>query len=81
MHSVRKADSRKAKPGGISSYPEAPMLRYSLLFLLIALLAGIFGFTSIAGTSYLVAKVCFFVFIVLFVLSLIFGRRGPVDVV
>ena len=50
------------------------MLRYSLIFLLIALLAGVFGFTTIAGTTYLVAKICFFVFLVLFVLSLFMGR-------
>ena len=50
------------------------MLRYSLLFLLIAVLAGVFGFTNVAGTSYVVAKVCFFVFLVLFVVSLFFGR-------
>ena len=56
------------------------MLRYSLVFLLVALLAGVFGFTEVAGTSYFVAKICFFVFLILFVLSLIMGRRGPVDV-
>jgi uncharacterized membrane protein YtjA (UPF0391 family) len=50
------------------------MLRYSLLFLLIALVAGLFGFDLISGMSYLFAKVMFFVFLVLFVVSLFFGR-------
>ncbi len=52
------------------------MLRYSLLFLLIALLAGVFGFTTVAGVSYGFAKILFFLFLVIFVLSLFMGRRA-----
>ena len=51
------------------------MLRWSLIFLIVALLAGIFGFTEVAGPSYLIAKVLFFVFLVLFVVSLLMGSR------
>ena len=57
------------------------MLRWALVFLIVALLAGLFGFTDIMGTSYLIAKVLFFVFLVLFVLSLLMGRRSTRDVV
>lgn len=58
------------------------MLRYSLIFLLIALVAGVFGFTEVAGGSWLIAKVLFFMFLVLFVVSLFFGgRRAPAEVV
>lgn len=57
------------------------MLRYSLVFLLIALIAGMFGFTPIAGVSYLFAKVLFFVFLVLFVASLFLDRGRPSEVV
>ena len=57
------------------------MLRYSLVFLLIALMAGLFGFNLIAGASYLFAKVLFFVFLVLFVASLFLGRGRPSEVV
>jgi len=57
------------------------MLRWSILFLVVALLAGLFGFTEVAGTSYLIAKVLFFVFLVLFVVSLIMGTRTTRDVV
>lgn len=46
------------------------MLSWSVLFLIIALVAGILGFTSIAGTSLAIAKIIFFVFLVLFVVSL-----------
>jgi uncharacterized membrane protein YtjA (UPF0391 family) len=57
------------------------MLRYSLVFLLVALIAGLFGFDIVAGTSYLFAKVLFFVFLVLFVVSLFFNRSAPSPVV
>lgn len=54
------------------------MLNWALAFLLIAILAGIFGFTSIAGTAIGFAKILFFIFLVLFVVSLLFGRgRKP----
>ena len=52
------------------------MLYWSLVFLIIALLAGLFGFGLIAGTSYAIAKVLFFVFLVIFVISLIMGFAG-----
>ena len=55
------------------------MLGWALTFLVIALIAGMFGFGMIAGTSYAIAKVLFFVFLVLFILSLIAGGiRRPV---
>jgi uncharacterized membrane protein YtjA (UPF0391 family) len=55
------------------------MLGLALTFLLIALLAGLFGFGLVAGTSYTIAKVLFFVFLVLFILSLVSGSvRRPV---
>ncbi len=55
------------------------MLRYALLFLLLALIAGLFGFDLISGMSYLFAKVMFFVFLVLFVVSLFFGRGSTAN--
>lgn len=57
------------------------MLRWSLVFLIVALLAGLFGFTPIAGASYEAAKILFFVFLVLFVVSLLFDTRSPQDIV
>ena len=53
------------------------MLRWALLFLVIALISALFGFTNLAGTSMWAAQILFFVFLVLFVVSLIFGRRRP----
>ena len=55
------------------------MLRWSLMFLVFGLIAAVLGFTTIAGTAIGIAKILFFVFCILFVLSLLFGglRRGP----
>ena len=55
------------------------MLSWALTFLVIALIAGVLGFGVIAGTAAEIAKILFLVFLVLFVVSLIFGRtRTPV---
>ncbi len=54
------------------------MLRIAILFLVIALIAALFGFTTIVGTSLEAAKIVFFVFIVLAVLSFLGGMfRAP----
>ena len=56
------------------------MLRLAILFLVIALLAALFGFGLIANMTYDVARIFFFVFIVLAVLSFLGGmlRTPPV---
>jgi uncharacterized membrane protein YtjA (UPF0391 family) len=51
------------------------MLRWALIFLVVAVVAGILGFGGIAGTAAGIAQFLFFLFIVLFVVALIFGRR------
>jgi uncharacterized membrane protein YtjA (UPF0391 family) len=53
------------------------MLRWALLFLIIALIAGAFGFWGLEGTAMWIAEVLAIVFLVMFVLSLAMGRRGP----
>ena len=52
------------------------MLSWAVTFLIIALIAGVLGFTAAAGTAAWIAKVLFLVFIVLFIVSLISGRRA-----
>jgi len=49
------------------------MLYYALIFLLIAVVAAAFGFGGIAGMAVEFARVLFFVFLVLFVVSLVAG--------
>jgi uncharacterized membrane protein YtjA (UPF0391 family) len=51
------------------------MLYWAAVFFVIALLAAVFGFGGIAASAVGVAKVLFFVFLILAVISLIFGRR------
>jgi uncharacterized membrane protein YtjA (UPF0391 family) len=53
------------------------MLYWAAVFFVIALLAAVFGFGGIAASAVGVAKVLFFVFLILAVVSLIFGRRVP----
>lgn len=54
------------------------MLAWALVFLVIALIAGVFGFEIIETGAANVALILFFVFLVLFVISLIAGyRRRP----
>ena len=50
------------------------MLQYSILFLIVALVAAFLGFGVVAGTAALIAKICFVIFLVLFIVSLISGR-------
>lgn len=47
------------------------MLYWALVFLLVAILAAVFGFGGIAVASAGIAKLLFFVFLVLFVVSLV----------
>jgi uncharacterized membrane protein YtjA (UPF0391 family) len=51
------------------------MLQLAVGLLVIALIAGLFGFGLIASSFMGVAQILFFVFIVLAVLSFLFGSR------
>jgi uncharacterized membrane protein YtjA (UPF0391 family) len=54
------------------------MLQWTLTFLVVALIAGVLGFTSVAGEAMGIARILFFIFLVLFLVSLIRGSRmGP----
>ncbi|MEI7460716.1 MAG: DUF1328 domain-containing protein [Pirellula sp.] len=53
------------------------MLTWALTFLVVAIIAAVLGFGVVAGTAASIAKILFFVFLVLFVISLFFGGRGP----
>jgi uncharacterized membrane protein YtjA (UPF0391 family) len=54
------------------------MLGWAVTFLVIALIAAVFGFGGVASTAVSFAQICFFVFLVLFLISAIAGvvRRG-----
>lgn len=47
------------------------MLRWALIFLGVALVTAMLGFTSVAGTAIGIAKILFYVFVTLFLVSLL----------
>ena len=57
------------------------MLNWAVVFLIVALIAGVLGFGGISATAAGIAKILFFVFLILFRVSLIaraiHGRTPP----
>ncbi|HVQ82291.1 MAG: DUF1328 domain-containing protein [Pseudolabrys sp.] len=49
------------------------MLKWALIFLIIAVVAGIFGFTNVEAASATIAQWLFGIFVVLFLGALIIG--------
>jgi uncharacterized membrane protein YtjA (UPF0391 family) len=56
-------------------HPEAVMLRWALIFLVVALISAALGFTGLAGAAAGMAQILFWVFLVMFLIALILGRR------
>jgi uncharacterized membrane protein YtjA (UPF0391 family) len=52
------------------------MLGWIVTFLIIGLIAAILGFGGIAGASFGIAKLLFFIFIILFLVAIVFGTLG-----
>jgi uncharacterized membrane protein YtjA (UPF0391 family) len=50
------------------------MLHYALVFLVLGLIAAVLGFGGLAGASIGIAKILFFVFLVLFAVTMLLGR-------
>ena len=57
-------------PGGYK------MLHWSLIFLVFAIIAAILGFGGLAGTAVGIAKILFFVFLVVWLVAMLTGRRA-----
>lgn len=53
------------------------MLHYAVVFLVIALVAALFGFGGIAAGAVGIAKILFFVFLIMAVVAFLFGRGRP----
>lgn len=57
------------------------MLYYALVFFIIAIIAALFGFGGIAAAATGIAQLLFYIFIILFLVSLIIGllagRKPP----
>jgi uncharacterized membrane protein YtjA (UPF0391 family) len=52
---------------------ETNMLKWALIFAVVALLAGALGFGGVAGAAAGIAKLLFFIFVVGFVIFLVLG--------
>lgn len=49
------------------------MIKWAIVFALISIVAGVFGFTGIAADSAAVAKILFFIAIAIFLVLLVIG--------
>lgn len=49
------------------------MLKLAIIFFIISVIAGIFGFTNVAAGARSIAKFFFFVFLIIFLAIVIFG--------
>ena len=49
------------------------MLKWALIFFIIAIVAGVFGFTGIAAGAATIAKWLFFIAVAIFVIFLVLG--------
>ncbi len=58
------------------------MLKWALIFFIVAIVAGALGFTGIAGTAFSFAGILFWVFlaitVILFLVGLVGGRRNTI---
>lgn len=52
------------------------MLRWAVIFFVIALIAALFGFTGIAGAAVGIAKVLFFAFLIVAAVMLVLNLMG-----
>lgn len=52
------------------------MLHYTVVFFVIAIIAAVFGFGGIAAGATEIAKILFFVFLVMTIISYLLGRKG-----
>jgi uncharacterized membrane protein YtjA (UPF0391 family) len=49
------------------------LLKWALIFLVISLVAALFGFTGIAAASADIARILFYIFVVIFLVLLVLG--------
>jgi uncharacterized membrane protein YtjA (UPF0391 family) len=53
--------------------PAMSLLKWALIFLLISLVAALFGFTGISAATADIARILFFIFVVIFLVLLSWG--------
>jgi uncharacterized membrane protein YtjA (UPF0391 family) len=52
------------------------MLNWAIGFFVVAIVAAVLGFGGLAGDAAALAKICFFIFVILAIGSFLFGRRA-----
>lgn len=75
----RRTNVQATKSAGIRPpHKEMEMLHYAVVFLVIALIAALFGFGGIAAGAVGIAKILFFVFVIMAVVTFVLGllRKG-----
>jgi uncharacterized membrane protein YtjA (UPF0391 family) len=76
LHPTRD-DFRRADVERVLKTEVLTMLSWVVTFLIVALIAGILGFGGVAGASIEIAKIIFFIAVVLFLVSAVVGlARG-----
>ena len=64
--------TRQSTVIGLTTEPNSKrnlVLKWTLIFLVVALLAAALGFAALAGTAAMIAKVLFVIFLILFLVS------------
>lgn len=70
---LRSGDASQDFVAVVRELKEVSMLRWAAAFFIIAIIAAVFGFGGIAAGSAEIARVLFFLFLVIFVVSLLWG--------
>jgi uncharacterized membrane protein YtjA (UPF0391 family) len=58
---------------GVFADREPRMLKWAVIFFIISLVAGVFGFTGVASGARSISKTLFFIAIAFFLIVLVFG--------
>lgn len=73
MHSVYRWNPLRFQYGAQNLSVGGRMLRWALIFLVVAIVAGVLGFAGIMVAAAAIAKLLFYLFLVLFLISLVLG--------
>lgn len=74
---MREPMAQATRLVGVRKATEPAMLEWTLIFLVIAVVAAVFGFSGVAATSAGIARVLFGVFLILFIASFVIQMIGP----
>jgi uncharacterized membrane protein YtjA (UPF0391 family) len=68
-----RATARTRLAAGAGAKEANRMLKWAIIFFVISVIAGYFGFTGVASTTRTLAKVFFFIALAIFLIVLVFG--------